>query len=82
MVPLGRWAWRRPFTVKIERDLRPMPLDEALRAVSGARPGTLVITMGEGQWDATLSMAYAAGWILLEVDADEQPVRAYRKAAE
>ncbi len=58
-----------------------MPLADALRALSGGQPGTVVVTMGEGQWDATLSAAYEQGWILLEVDEREQPVRAYRKAA-
>lgn len=67
---------------QVHRDLRPMPLADALRAVSDARPGTLVITMGQGQWDALLATAYSDGWILLELDERERPVRAYRKAAE
>lgn len=66
--------------MNIQRDLRPFPLAEALRALSGVQPGALVITMGEGQWDAMLSTAYAAGWILLELDERERPVQAYRKA--
>jgi hypothetical protein len=57
----------------IYRDLRPIPLAE----VPGAGP---IITMSPGQWDALLAAAYAAGWILLEVDERERPVRAYRKA--
>lgn len=65
--------------MKPARDLRPLPLDEVLPI--GTRPG-LVITMSEGQWDAMLSAAYAAGWILLELDEHERPVKAYRKATE
>jgi hypothetical protein len=39
-----------------------------------------MVTMSTGQWDALLAAAYEAGWTLLELDADEVPVRAYRKA--
>jgi hypothetical protein len=60
------------------RDLDPIPLADVLPI--GTKPG-LVITMTVGQWDSMLSAAYAEGWILLEVDAQEQPVRAYRKVA-
>jgi hypothetical protein len=35
--------------------------------------------MSEGQWDALLSAAYAQGCILLELDADERPVRAFQR---
>ena len=65
-------------TVGTRQDLKPFPLDEAVRTLTRATPGALIITMGKGQWDALLSAAYEAGWILLEVDADEKPVRAYR----
>jgi len=36
--------------------------------------------MGIGQWDALLARAYEDGWTLLELDENEVPVRAYRKA--
>jgi hypothetical protein len=36
--------------------------------------------MTEGQWDGLLSAAYDNGWVLLELDENEVPVRAYRKA--
>jgi hypothetical protein len=45
------------------------------------RPGLAYMTVGPGQWDVTLEMAYAAGWVLVEVDAEETPVRAYRTPA-
>ncbi len=57
-------------------DLRRIPLDEAL----AGRHGGLFITMAQDQWDAALANAYRAGWVLLEVDADERPVAAYRKS--
>lgn len=41
--------------------------------------GHAVITMSEGQWDTLLAIAYDTGWILLELDANEQPLRSYRK---
>jgi hypothetical protein len=56
------------------RDLHPIPLAEARLGVA-----KLVITLGHGQWDAMLSAAYDAGWVLLELDADEQPVAAYQR---
>jgi len=58
----------------MSRDLRPYPLEKL------CEPGSLVVTMGDGQWDALLAAAYAEGWILLELDDDEKPVRAFRKA--
>lgn len=58
------------------RDLRPVPLTEVLPL----RPGTLTVTMSEGQWDALLSASYEAGAVLLELDAQERPVRAFQKA--
>jgi len=65
--------------MKPARDLRPFPLADVLPL---GRPGQLVMTMAEGQWDGMLSAAYAAGFILLELDENEKPVRAYRKASE
>lgn len=60
------------------RDLRPIPLAEAMDFAAAGRAS--VVTMSEGQWDGLLSAAYERGWILLELDADERPKRAYRKA--
>ena len=54
------------------RDLKLFPLADALKA-------SRVMTMAIGQWNALLSAAYEQGWILLEVDDNEVPVRAYRK---
>lgn len=62
---------------RLHRDLSPFPLEEAMAALSGGKRA-LIITMGVDQWDATLSAAYSAGWILLEIDG-ERPVRAYRR---
>lgn len=62
---------------RLHRDLTPFPLAEAMSAMSGARPA-LIITMGTDQWDTTLSAAYDAGWILVEIE-HERPVRAYRR---
>jgi hypothetical protein len=64
---------RRPT----HRDLRALPLTDVLPI---GRAGQRVMTMCEGQWNGILSAAYEQGWVLLELDEDEQPVRAYRKA--
>ena len=57
--------------------LDEIPLSEALPL----RGGEITVTMSRGQWDATLAAFYAAGAVLLELDAHERPVRAYQKAA-
>ena len=57
--------------------LRAVPLAELLPL--GVRPG-VVMTMSRWQWDATLAASYEAGFVLLELDDDEQPVAAYQKA--
>ena len=38
-------------------------------------------TMSEGQWDTLLAAAYDLGAVLLELDDDENIVRAYRTPA-
>jgi hypothetical protein len=66
--------------MKFARDLHPFPLADVL--LLGSQPKQLVVTMAEGQWDGLLSAAYELGWILLELDEDETPLRAYKKAGE
>ncbi len=65
--------------MKMHRDLTSFPLADAMKALSGGTPLARIITMGIGQWDGLLSAAYAAGFILLELDENEMPVRAYWK---
>lgn len=43
--------------MKIQRDLKPFPLGEAMAALLGGVPGTLVVAMSEGQWDGLLACA-------------------------
>jgi len=43
------------------------------------RPATINITMSVGQWDGLLKAAYDAGHYLIEVDKNEEPVRAYKR---
>jgi len=61
--------------------LTPFPVAEAMRALSGAIPQARIITMRVQQWDDLLAAAYSAGFILLELDENENPVGAYRRAA-
>lgn len=56
-------------------NLNEIPLSDAL----GVRP-LRIVTMSCGQWDTALAALYDAGWVLLELDEDEQPRRAFRKA--
>ncbi len=44
--------------------------------------GGLVVTMSPGQWDALLDEGYNRGALLLEIDQNEQPVRAYQRLTE
>jgi hypothetical protein len=57
------------------RDLRPFPLER----VTFTGPGVYV-TMSEGRWDPLLAAAYQQGCVLLEMDAHERLLRAYRRA--
>ena len=61
---------------------RPTLTEIPLAEVLPFRPGVCMITLSPGQWDALLGAAYAQGWTLLELDDDEKPVRAYRRASD
>lgn len=41
-------------------------------------PG-LKVTMNVGQWDVLLAAAYDSGAVLLELDDNERPIKAYRR---
>lgn len=58
---------------------RPPLTEVPLAEVLPPRPGACSITMSVGQWDTLLQAAYEAGWVLLELDDNEFPVRAYRR---
>jgi hypothetical protein len=66
----------RQMTTTTRPKLRRFDLAEAL----AFRRGSCVITMSENQWDTTLRAAYDSNWILLELDANENPIAAYRAA--
>ena len=66
----------------LQRDLHPFPVAEAMKALLGGVPQACVMTMGIQQWDGLLSAAYIAGFILLELDENEKPVRAFKKVSE
>ena len=59
--------------------LNEIPLREAVAGILEGGGG-LFVTMSPGQWDALLDEAYRLGATLLEIDSNELPVRAYRKA--
>lgn len=62
-------------------DLFEIPVADAVGALTGGKPA-VVVTMSEGQWDSFLGAAYAQGFILLELDDDEIPVRAYQQKSD
>jgi len=43
------------------------------------QPATVTVTMSQGQWDTLLQVSYDQGFVLVELDRNEIPVRAYRK---
>ena len=57
-------------------ELHEVPLGEAWPL----KAGEVTVTMSEGQWDWLLQAAYDGGFVLLELDVDERPVRAYQMA--
>ncbi len=65
------------MTPRRPADLHAIPLAEVLPL--GSSGPTLFVTMARGQWDGMLAAAYADGWVLLEIDENERPVRAYRR---
>lgn len=57
-------------------DLTEIELSETI--LGGGKPA-LNITMSIGQWDELLQAAYDSGAILIELDRQERPIRAYRR---
>ena len=43
------------------------------------QPGSVTVTMSPGQWDRLLEMSYKKGFVLVELDRNEIPLRAFRK---
>ncbi len=60
---------------KARPPLREVPLQD----VFPMRQGLAYATTSIGQWDGILAGAYSAGYVLLELDDDERPVRAYQR---
>jgi hypothetical protein len=60
-------------------DRRPRLRRVPLSGMLPPRSGFAYVTMSEGQWNTLLATAYRTGWVLLEVDEDENIVRAYRR---
>lgn len=59
---------------------RPPLREVRLTSVWPPRKGQCYCTLSEGQaWDAILDACYATAWILLELNDEEQPVRAYQR---
>jgi hypothetical protein len=65
----------------MNRALHEIPLADAMPTALGQADKRCVITMATGQWDGLLAAAYDSGWILLELDANDVPVRAYQNPA-
>ena len=62
--------------VRVKRPaLREVPLASVWPPVKGE----CYVTMSAHQWDGLLAAAYGVGWVLVEVNDDERPTRAYRR---
>lgn len=57
---------------------RPTVLNEIPLGGIFSKPQA-IITMSIGQWDGLLAAAYDSGAILLELDRNEKPIKAYRR---
>ena len=57
--------------------LRQVPMPEPFPP-----QGEVICTMSVGQWDTLLDVCYNDNWLLMELDADEQPVAFYKKTDE
>jgi hypothetical protein len=58
---------------KMKQRLNEIPVQHAIQ------PSRITVTMSPGQWDALLEAAYDQGHVLLELDNNEMPLRAYQK---
>jgi hypothetical protein len=59
-------------------ELNEVSLTDVMAALLTGKP-SITITMSPGQWDPLLHIAYEVGHNLLEVDANDIPIRAYCK---
>lgn len=81
---LGRMCYPAAGEQKRQRTMnittnRPPLREVCLASVWPPRRGRAYVTLSEGQaWDAVLDACYAIGWVLLELNDDEHPVRAYQ----
>ena len=57
--------------------LHEIPLDGGTILKRG-----LIVTMSIGQWDGLLAAAYDRGAVLLELDDNEMPIKAYQRKTE
>ncbi len=60
---------------------RPQLAEVPLTKVWPPRKGAYYATMSAGQWDGLLKAAYDLGYVLVEVDENENVVRAFRTPA-
>ncbi|MFO7555301.1 MAG: hypothetical protein R6W88_08870 [Desulfobacterales bacterium] len=60
-------------------DLNEINLDEVMNNLFSGKPCVLM-TMSRGQWDGLLATAYESGHVLIELDRNETPVKAYQRA--
>jgi len=70
---------RRPHLNKIQIRLgitRSFP--ECLHELP-VPPGLRAVTMGQGQWDDLLQICYDDGWLLIELDENDNLVGVYQK---
>lgn len=59
-------------------NLHEIPLQDVWPINPEKMPGVTFATMSQGQWDGLLESAYLNGAILIELDPNEIPLRAYR----
>lgn len=60
-------------------NVRPKLTAIPVATVWPPKPGQMTVTIEEGEWNIIIEICYAAGWVLIEVDEQEQVIRAYQK---
>lgn len=61
---------------------RPRLQEIPLETVWPVLKPEVYVTMSPGQWDSLLNGFYDAGGILLEVDEEEKPLRAFQRTVQ
>jgi hypothetical protein len=61
----------------IDGTIREIPLEEAGKFIGN--PDKMIVNTPQGQWGKVSETCYNSGWIVVEVDRNQKPLRAFMK---